>query len=119
MKMSLIAGMITLGVNAVVASASFAQVGLPTWRECDTYINWSTGVGMNTGNLLQMSGVPRQTWVCQAKGVNQQDYDNKYSFYDLSSGIAYDHSQYRCEREQGPCVVRCAFVPISCTPFRG
>lgn len=109
---------VAFALSSIFSQAGFAQMGYPTHpRDCDTYLSWQTNAQGNRGNLGQSMRPPTQTWLCQAKGVGQPDAFYAYSFYDINAGIAYDHSQYRCERELQRCEVRCAFVPISCIPY--
>ena len=107
-----------LGLGAMITEAGLAQVGFPTWNnQCDTYLNWSNNVYWNRGDLRQETRIPSFTWFCQARAAGRSDSSYGYNFYDLSSAIAYDHSQYRCEREMKNCEVRCALVPVSCITY--
>ena len=109
---------------AISGTATFASAQTGIFNgvgNCDEWLNWTSNVRGNRGVMpttRNTGGQRSNVWFCQAKGLNQaEDKYYDYGFYDLSSGVAYDHAQYRCEREQQKCEVRCAFVPYLCIPY--
>jgi hypothetical protein len=123
MKMILSLFAMVFGVFAVpgLKSTSYAQMTAADIN-CVDQINWTTSVKGNRGQMpvYRPSSNLGNVWTCQAKPTNAPDqkfWEN--SFYDVSSAVAFDHAEYRCEREYGnkSCIVRCTYVPYLCIPL--
>lgn len=123
MKKFIFSVFLAFGFGMTLAPSSMAQVGggyFSSPRDCDTWLSWNYNAQWNRGNMPPMMGGrvdPKFIWFCQSKGTGMPDNYYNYHFYDLSQGISYDHSQFRCERDYQRCDVRCAYVPIACIPY--